>query len=60
MRGELASAVIVGSFCLFCEKGVVGLPLVTNTSGLKAAADPAITNSRPIVRIGTIANRFIL
>jgi hypothetical protein len=60
MFGELASAVIVGSFCLFCENGVLGLPFVTNASGLKAAADAAAVNTMLIARIGTNTNFFIL
>jgi len=45
--GALASAVIVGSFCLFCENGVVGLPLETSVSGVDAnAVAPAMSANR--------------
>src|SRR5258705_3046078 len=40
MLGLLASAVIVGSFCLFCENGVGGLPFVTNTSAVGGRTAP--------------------
>jgi len=50
----------VGSFCLFCENGVVGLACVTNASGLNAQAGPAATNSMPITKTGSSTTLFIL
>jgi hypothetical protein len=45
--GWLASTAIAGSFCLFCENGVVGLPLVTSgsllaTKAIAAAAERSV------------------
>lgn len=40
MSGWLASTAIAGSFCLFCENGVEGLP--TLTSGSPCSATKAI------------------
>jgi hypothetical protein len=50
--GWLASIATAGSFCLFWEKGVDGLPTVTSVSGLNAAAGPmartrAVTVANP-------------
>src|SRR5947199_4524029 len=36
--GGLASTASAGSFCLFCENGEGGLPLLTSTSGFTALA----------------------
>ena len=36
--GWLASTASAGSFCLFCENGEGGLPLLTSTSGFTALA----------------------
>src|SRR5690242_5536225 len=60
MSGELASAVIAGSFCLFCENGVVGLPTVTNVSSVNARAEAAVINIKATVKIATTTDRFIL
>jgi hypothetical protein len=51
MLGVFASAVIVGSFCLFCENGVLGLPFDTNVASVKAAAEPAVINPEATVKI---------
>src|SRR6185312_4043838 len=60
MSGEWASAVIVGSFCLFCENGVVGLPVETKVSSVNAMADAAaVINTAAIVTIATTTSRFI-
>src|SRR6266511_1479946 len=40
--GWLASTASAGSFCLFCENGVDGLPTETRVSGLSAKATPTI------------------
>src|SRR5881397_34356 len=47
MFGWFASIATAGSFCLFCENGVLGLPTLTRVSGLVAAAGRAavITNN---------------
>jgi len=42
----LASIATDGSFCLFCENGVRGLPTVTKVFGLNAAAGPATATAR--------------
>src|SRR5438067_6951047 len=42
--GWFASTASAGSFCLFCENGVTGLPTVTSASGLTAPAT-AVTTS---------------
>src|SRR5204862_3937865 len=39
--GWLASTAIAGSFCLFRENGVVGLPTLTRVSATKASAASA-------------------
>ena len=44
MYGWSASIASAGSFCLFCENGVVGLPVVTSVSALNAQAT-AVTTS---------------
>src|SRR5881397_1222206 len=45
MLGWSASIAIAGSFCLFCENGVVGLPMLTRVSGLVAAAGRAAVST---------------
>src|ERR1700693_4905581 len=55
----LASIAMAGSFCLFCENGVGGLPLATNTSAVVAADEAvapstsarAAANSRDVLRM---------
>src|SRR3954451_23658196 len=54
--GWLASLAIAGSFCLFCENGLGGLPFLTSTSGLKAPAVPAPAHRTPIATTGTRSN----
>jgi hypothetical protein len=56
----LASIATDGSFCLFCENGVVGLPTVTRASGLNAAAFPAPINNAPATSTGTATSLPIL
>src|SRR6478609_6670054 len=53
--GCSASIATAGSFCLFCENGVNGLPTVTRLSGLNAAAVPAPTNNAPVTSTDTKA-----
>src|SRR5262245_19172287 len=47
MFGFAGSTATAGSFCLFCEKGVGGLPTVTRVSGLNASALGTITTAVP-------------
>src|SRR3954449_9874558 len=54
--GWLASLAIVGSFCLFCENGRGGLPLLTKTSGLNAPAVPTPAHMTPAPQTGTTSN----
>jgi hypothetical protein len=42
---------MAGSFCLFCENGVVGLPTLTSVSGLNAKAGKAVVNTNSMTRI---------
>jgi hypothetical protein len=51
--------VIVGSFCLFCENGVLGLPFDTSVSSLNAAAEAAVINTTAIVKLAATTSRFI-
>jgi hypothetical protein len=50
--------VIVGSFCLFCENGVGGLPTVTKVSGLPAAWAGAAPNEAAAVNTATSSPFF--
>src|SRR5438093_7256986 len=43
--GLFASIATAGSFCLFCENGLVGLPTLTRVSGLNAAAGSAVDST---------------
>src|SRR5436190_12125520 len=45
MFGWFASIATAGSFCLFCESGLVGLPMLTRVSGLNAAAGSAVDST---------------
>src|ERR687887_603438 len=48
--GSVGSIAIAGSFCLFCENGVGGLPALTRTSCAAAGEAPAAraaTQSKP-------------
>src|SRR5206468_9754648 len=49
MFGWFASIATAGSFCLFCENGLGGLPMVTRVSGLKAAAGSAVDSTNNAV-----------
>src|SRR6476469_11108718 len=49
MFGWFASIATAGSFCLFCENGLVGLPMVTRVSGLNAAAGNAVDSTNNAV-----------
>src|SRR5436190_22206530 len=49
MFGWFASIATAGSFCLFCENGLVGLPMLTRVSGLNAAAGSAVDNTNNAV-----------
>src|SRR5262245_52266166 len=54
--GFAGSIAIAGSFCLFCENGVVGLPALTRTSCAAAGEVPAAraaTQSRPAAETRT-------
>src|SRR5712692_1820308 len=53
--GWLASTASAGSFCLFCENGVDGLPAETRVSGLSARATPTMapTASAAANRVAT-------
>src|SRR5205085_4536985 len=53
--GWLASIATAGSFCLFCENGPGGLPLVTRASPGAAIAGVAANSSRPAARAATNA-----
>src|SRR5436190_17489904 len=52
MFGWLASTATAGSFCLFCENGVTGLPTVTN-----ASVDAALTGTAGNTSTAAIAAR---
>src|SRR5438552_19192331 len=43
--GSFASIATAGSFCLFCENGAAGLPMLTRVSGLNAAAGSAVDST---------------
>src|SRR5438876_10926941 len=53
--GWLASTASAGSFCLFCENGVDGLPIETRASALSARATPTMapTASAAANRVAT-------
>src|SRR5215216_6859163 len=56
--GWLASTATAGSFCLFWENGLVGLPTVTSVSGLNAAAGPAaMANTVRAANMGRMMRR---
>ena len=56
--GLLGSTAIQGSFCLFCEKGVAGLPLATSVSpGLAATGN---TIARMAIKDTSIVNFFMV
>src|SRR5512140_1793033 len=57
MLGWLASTARAGSFCLFCEKGVGGLPKETSVSGLKARAGATPTRVRSRTNANAKADR---
>src|SRR5215216_6823270 len=58
--GWLASTATAGSFCLFWENGLVGLPTVTSVSGLNAAAGPAaMANTVRAANMGRMMRRCI-
>lgn len=46
--GWFASIAIAGSFCLFCENGVSGLPTVTSVSPLAAAANETMPSATAV------------
>src|SRR5579859_2464074 len=56
--GLFALTAIAGSFCLFCENGVGGLPLLTSTSPPTAAAEIVAVRANSIAT-GTAQSFFI-
>src|SRR5260370_18913683 len=55
--GSCASMATAGSFCLFCENGVTGLPTVTSVpvAGLPALAGTAMAVPAPVSTVNNAA-----
>src|SRR5579859_4144132 len=59
IAGSFALTAIAGSFCLFWENGVGGLPLLTSTSPPTAAAEIVAVRANSIAT-GTAQSLFII
>src|SRR6266536_2278633 len=60
MFGWFTSTASAGSFCLFCENGVGGLPTLTSVSGLNADAGRMVTASNANAASGNNTRRHRL